>query len=78
MMDTEARLKEARDAIQKYGARLGIVEPLMHSIAVEFSVIDGAVQTLRAEGRYDLSDRLRDSLAKMRFDYQYAFPGREA
>lgn len=66
-------IEKAREEIAKYGAALGRVEPILRGVLRQQGEIALVMDTLRAEGRYDLADRLRGVVREM--DEARAFVG---
>lgn len=75
-MTARAQTEDLRNALAAYGARLGIVEPLLHGMANHIPELDDIIAELRAKKEYAISDRLRAVVQQMRENASYAFPGR--
>lgn len=59
-------VEKLRADLAAYGARLGVVEPCFHRTMKAYPIISEVYEALRAEKRFDLSDKLRAALAEMR------------
>ena len=64
------------EQLARYGARIGIVEPLLHRMCRQIAAIEAVRADLRASGQYALADRLRDVVTEMQDAADYAFPGK--
>lgn len=69
-------VEKLRNDLSACGARLGVVDPCFHRVMGAYPAIADVYEALRAEKRFDLSDKLRAALAEMRDGASYAFPSR--
>lgn len=60
-----ASLEELRSDLARYGARLGIVEPILRGVLNEVPRLEAVILELRARKDYELADKLRDVVIKM-------------
>lgn len=67
-------VRSIQEDLAAYGARLGIVEPLLRRCTGQIPELLAVIDDLRARGDYQASDRLR-SVARVLADVRdYAFP----
>ena len=64
------------DDLAAYGARLGIVEPLLLRMVGEIDHLRIVQEALRARKDYEAADRLRKVIENMQGAADYAFPQR--